>query len=509
MDYSYGIQISSQKWPKGIALICDGLSYTHSELNRRINQLANGLLNAGVRQKDRVAFVLQNSPPAVELYMALARIGAVAVPINTRSVGAEIAHILNDSGAKMLVYDQTYEVNVNAGINTAYVQPHCVIVGEAPDDAITGYDKLLDAPDTPPNFEVNDSDVACLLYTSGTTGKPKGVERTHGGNLINITNVLLSSPRLANDIEMYSLPISGIGYIHFLLPSLFSGATVVLLPKFDARLAWETLVKYQVTRTFLAPTMIQSMLDIEDHSQYQLSIHTLDTAYEIPDRIRKQIVTRFGENIFHLYGLTEAQLFSPSPGAFIRTPGANGKPMGLMEYKVVDEQGNTQPTWATGELWLRGPSVMKGYYGNQVATADVLHSGWLKTGDLGFLDENQDFYFTGRRKEIIKSGGFNVDPTEIENHLFNHPAIKEAAVIGTPNDLWGEAVIAFIVRRPETSISDIELAEFCRQSLSSYKIPKRFLYVAEIPKNATGKIERARLRELAALPENEIKKNSV
>ena len=509
MDYSYGIQISSQKWPKRIALICDGLSYTHSELNRRINQLANGLLNAGVRKKDRVAFVLQNSPPAVELYMALARIGAVAVPINTRSVGAEIAHILNDSGAKMLVYDQTYEVNVNAGINTAYVQPHCVIVGEAPNDAITGYDKLLDAPDTPPNFEVSDSDVACLLYTSGTTGKPKGVERTHGGNLINITNVLLSSPRLANDIEMYSLPISGIGYIHFLLPSLFSGATVVLLPKFDARLAWETLVKYQVTRAFLAPTMIQSMLDIEDHSQYQLSIHTLDTAYEIPDRIRKQIVTRFGENIFHLYGLTEAQLFSPSPGAFIRTPGSNGKPMGLMEYKVVDEQGNTQPTSVTGELWLRGPSVMKGYYGNQVATADVLHSGWLKTGDLGFLDENQDFYFTGRSKEIIKSGGFNVDPAEIENHLFNHPAVKEAAVVGTPNDLWGEAVIAFIVRRPETSISDIELAEFCRQSLSSYKIPKRFLDIAEIPKNATGKIERARLRELAALPKNEIKKNSV
>ena len=180
-----------------------------------------------------------------------------------------------------------------------------------------------------------------------------------------------------------------------------------------------------------------------------------------------------------------------------------------MEYKVVDEQGNTQPTRATGELWLRGPSVMKGYYGNQVATADVLHSGWLKTGDLGFLDENQDFYFTGRRKEIIKSGGFNVDPTEIENHLFNHPAVKEAAVVGTPNDLWGEAVIAFIVRRPETSISDIELTEFCRQSLSSYKIPKRFLNIAEIPKNATGKIERARLRELAALPENEIKKNSV
>ena len=505
MDYSYGIQISSQKWPQGIALICGAITYTHFELNRRINQLANGLLKAGVRQKDRVAFVLQNSPPAVELYMALARIGAVAVPINSRSVGAEIAHILNDSGAKMVVYDQLYEVNVNAGINTASLKPKCVIVGQAPNDIVTSYEKLLDTADTLPYVEVNDSDVACLLYTSGTTGKPKGVERTHGGNLINITNVLLSSPRLASDIEMYSLPISGIGYIHFLLPSLYSGATVVLLPKFDPRLAWETLVKYQVTRAFLAPTMIQSMLDIEDNSNYRLSLHTLDTAYEIPDRIRKQIVSRFGENIFHLYGLTEAQLFSPSPGAFIKTPGANGKPMGLMEYKVVDEHGNTQPTKATGELWLRGPSVMKGYYGNPAATADVLHGDWLKTGDLGFLDENQDFYFTGRRKEIIKSGGFNVDPAEIENHLFNHPAVKEAAVVGTPNDLWGEAVIAFIVRRPETSISDIELADFCRQSLSSYKIPKRFLHIDEIPKNATGKVERARLRELASLLGKEVK----
>jgi acyl-CoA synthetase (AMP-forming)/AMP-acid ligase II len=499
MDYSYGVAVAARKWPHQRALVCADASISFKALDLRINRLACGLVARDVRAGDRVAFLLQNTIEAVELYMALARMGAVAVPINNRSVGAEIAYLLDDSGACLLVYDPAFEAAVESAMAELQAPPPVLCsTGPSRRDAVLPYESLLHGSGAAPPASVQDTDTACLLYTSGTTGKPKGVERTHGANLVNITNVLLAAPRAPGDVEMFSLPISGIGYIHFLLPSLCAGATVVLLRKFDAQEAWLTLVRHQVTRAFLAPTMLQSMLEVPGHEQHGLALQTLDTAYEIPERLRREIVQRFGTNVFHMYGLTEAQLFYPDPGAFLRKPGSNGKPMGLLEYRVVDDEGrDVQNDTRVGELWLRGPSLMKGYFGNPAATADALRNGWLRTGDLGYLDADSDFHFVGRRKEIIKSGGYNVDPMEVENHLCNHPLVRDAVVVGVPDERWGEVVVAFVVLRPGSQIEDAEIADFCRGALSSYKIPKHFFRTDTVPRNATGKAERARMRSAA------------
>lgn len=494
MDYAYGLSVAARKWPRRTALVCGDLRIGYAELDARVDRRAAGLHARGVDRGATVASLFLNTHHAVELYLALARIGAVLVPINPRAVAPEIVHVLDDAQCRWLVHDPEFDAVARSACRDAALQVQRIRPA-ADDDAIDWNACSADAPFAG-RRAIGGEEVACILYTSGTTGKPKGVVRTHAANLFNVMNVMIAAPRAEADVELFTLPISGIGTVHFLLPSLYSGATVVLLRKFDARHAWRLLASESVTRAFLAPTMIHAMLDLPPHECAAPALRTVDTAYEIPDRLRARIVERFGTNVFHMYGLTEAQLFLPSPGAFVAKPGANGKPMGLMEFRVAGPDGVELPPATVGELQLRGPSAMAGYHRNPEATDRTVVDGWVRTGDLGFVDDDGDFHFTGRLKEIIKTGGYNVDPLEVENVLHDLDEVAAAAVVGVPDPYWGEAVVAFLVA-PQTC-DDRTVLEHCRGRLSGYKVPKHLLRIDALPVNPTGKIERGTLRREAA-----------
>jgi len=499
VDYSYPIRVAANKYPGRIAVIYRDQAITYAELDGNIDKLANSLLRLGLAGT-RVASILLNEPITLYLYMALARIGALNIPINVRLTAEEKEYVIRDSGATTLVADGQFlaETMQLRGRVAELQQIIAVHRNDTTDATLLTMDELLESGSPEIALSnVGEDSVATIMYTSGTTGFPKGVMRTHRANLWNAVNSALGSPRLPRDIELFNLPIFGIGFLHFAMPVLLAGATLILDRVFQAERVWRLIEERRVTRTFLAPTMIDSMLLQPDQEQYDTSsLEIIYTAYEFPERLRTRAIERFGDRFVYMYGLTEAQLTCAQLGEFARKPTSVGKPMGLMRIQIVNEQGQLVPAGQIGEIALEGPSTMSGYYKLPDATNAALKDGWVLTGDLGYLDTEHDLHYTGRKKEIIKTGGFSVDPVEVENVILSLPAVREVAVIGVPDEHWGEMVVAYVVQSPGAEVTEAELVAFCKNRIADFKIPKKVVFIAELPKNPTGKVERGRLRQL-------------
>ena len=461
MDWSFPLRAACERNPRRIALRHRGTSITFARLEERVAELAGGLAERGLAG-GTIAWRLENVPDAIALSMALARTGSVSVPVNGRLTEAEVAFILEDASVTALLGDES---EVPAG------EPR---------------------PDWP---DVPDDAVASLLYTSGTTGFPKGVVRTHRANAWNVVNSALGSPRTPEDVELFNLPTFGIGLLHFAIPALLGGATVVLDGSFSAPRAWELLERERATRTFLAPTMLSAMLDVPGQASVDLpDLETVYTAYEFPEPLRARALDRFGDRFVYMYGLTEAQLTCTRPGEFTAKPGSVGGAMGALRVRIVE------PDDGVGEIALQGPATMTGYHGRPEETAAALRDGWVLTGDLGRIDDDGDLHYVGRAKEMIKTGGFSVDPREAERALLAQDAIAEAAVVGVPDEHWGEMVTAFVVAREGATLAEADVLDRCRGTLAGYKLPKRVVVLDALPVNATGKVERGRLRDLAQTP---------
>jgi acyl-CoA synthetase (AMP-forming)/AMP-acid ligase II len=460
-----------------------GTELTFSELERRIAALAGGLRRVGA-SGHTVAWMLANAPEAVEVSMALARIGAVSVPLNSRLELEEIDFILLDSGADRLIVDPSLSAAARelAGRSQA--------LGAA-DELRAGAEGGWSERPVPP---VPDDRIATVLYTSGTTGVPKGVMRSHRANAWNVMNSALGSPRSPADVELFNLPAFGIGLLHFAIPALLGGATLVLDDTFVAERAWELLEDEAATRTFLAPTMISSMLDVEGHPRFGLeALRIIYTAYEFPEPMRTRALERFGDRFVYMYGLTEAQLTCARREQFARHPDNVGTAMGAMRVRILDSERRPVQTGEVGEIALYGPATMDGYLNRPEETDQSLRDDWVLTGDLGWLDSDGDLHYGGRLKEMIKTGGFSVDPVEVERVLTSIDGIEAAAVIGVPDPHWGEMVVGYVVSAGE--LDEATVIRACRAQLAGFKVPKRVMFVDSLPVNATGKIERGRLRE--------------
>jgi acyl-CoA synthetase (AMP-forming)/AMP-acid ligase II len=496
MDYSYPIRVATNKFPTRTALVFREEQATYEDVERNVNKLANALLNLGLAGQ-RVASILLNEPITVYLYMALSRIGATSVPINVRLTQEEKEYIVRDSGATVLVADPDHLAEaIRLGDRVPELRS-LFSTEEVGHSSMGNLRSLSDkGSEQEVEREVEESSISTVMYTSGTTGFPKGVVRTQRSNLWNVVNSALGSPRVPEDIELFNLPIFGIGFIHFAMPALLAGATVILDQMFHPERVWRLLKQYSVTRTFLAPTMVDSMLSIPGHERFDLSaLEIIYTAYDFPERLRARALERFGNRFVYMYGLTEAQLTSARPGEFARDPTNAGKPMGLMRIKIVAEDGQTLSPGGVGQIAFEGPSSMAGYHGLPDATAEALREGWVHTGDLGYLDAENNLHFAGRKKEIIKTGGFSVDPVEVENVLLGLDGVREAAVVGVPDEHWGEMVVAFAVASSGIEVSESEIISFCKDRLADFKVPKKVLLIDELPKNPTGKVERGRLRQ--------------
>ncbi|CAB4877893.1 unannotated protein [freshwater metagenome] len=485
MDWSYPLLAACERHPRRTAIRHRGSALTFGELEERITRTASALHAVGAGGR-AVGWLLPTAPAAIEISMGLARAGALAVPLNPRLNAAEIAFICSDSKVEVLIVGPEFAALAEAVVALTDSPPRVFTAQEL--------DAHADPASSPDGWLIDDDAPATVTYTSGTTGLPKGVVRTHRANAWNVMNSALGSPRTSTDVELFTLPAYGIGLLHFAIPVLLGGAMLVLDDEFDAARTWRLLAEERATRAFLAPTMMSSMLEVPGHEDLDLSaLEVIYTAYEFSARLRERALGRFGDIFVSMYGLTEAQLTCAAVGDLTRKPGSVGTAMGAARMRVVAEDGTPLPAGEVGEIALHGPSVMSGYHRRPEDTAAALRDGWLHTGDLGFIDADGDLHYAGRSKEMIKTGGFSVDPREVEQVLLGIPGIEQAAVLGIADEHWGEMVIAIVA--PTGAVDAAAITSACRERLAGFKVPKRIHELDVLPVNATGKVERGRLRE--------------
>ena len=474
------------------AVRMDGLVLSYAGLWEAAGRMTSLLLSAGIGSGDRVAVMLPNVPAfPVAFYGALGA-GGVVVPVNPLLKSRELAYHLRDSGAKILL--AWHAVAGEAGKGAAETGVQLIVVSEPAASAL-----LADVAAVDGAVERAGGDDAVILYTSGTTGRPKGAELTHAGLTRNAeltaTTLLNAGP---SDVIMGCLPLfHSFGLTCALNVTIISGATLTLLPRFDPGTALEIIERDKVTIFEGVPTMYAAML--HDPASVRADTSSLRVCISggaaMPVQIMRRFEQAFGCVILEGYGLSETSPVASfnHPGK-VRKPGSIGIPIVGVQMRVVGLSGTEVPAGEVGEVLIAGHNVMKGYWGKPEATAEAITDGWFRTGDLGRADEDGYFYIVDRKKDMIIRGGFNVYPREVEEVLYEHPAVAEAAVIGIPHDRLGEEVGAAVALKPGATATPAELRAFARDQMASHKYPRHVWLVPELPKGPTGKILRREIQ---------------
>ncbi len=484
---------------EGVYEAANGRRLTYRALNERANQVANQLGFGGVAPGDRVALLLGNGTEFLECFFGAAKIGAVTVPLNTRLVAEEYAFILGDAGAATLVFDEAF-ADVAAELRSRE-EPVAVTtwlqVGGTPAEGAIAYDEWRSAGDTAePATGAGGEDLLFIMYTSGTTGLPKGVMHSHDTIVAMLMTVTASVDAHHGDRYLNALPLFHVGALSPVLFQVFVGGTVVLQRAFDPLEAWQLIGNEQVTSTLLVPAMLQFMLATYDETTHDpASLRwVLSGAAPVPVSLI-ETYTGMGIEIHQVYGLTEtagcACVISAEDAP--DHVGSTGKAFFLTDVRVVDENGTDCPPGVPGEVLVSAPHVMVGYWNRPDATAEAIVDGWLHTGDVATVDENGFVTIVDRIKDMVISGGENVYPAEIENVLLGHEKILDVAVVGIPSAKWGESPLAVVVRGDETLTAD-EVIAHCRGRLAPFKTVKAVEFVDVIPRNPSGKVLKRELR---------------
>lgn len=491
--------------PSKLALVdvATGGRFTFADLDRRALACAAVLRQTlGLARGDRVGILAANRVEYLDVFFAAAKSGAVVVPLNTRLTAHELEHIVRDSGLRALVYDEASAGTVDALRATVAVE-HWVAL-DRPAGTDLAYTRLLTVRRPPFAAERSvPEDVYALLYTSGTTGRPKGVMIPHRMIAWNGYNTVACWQLRDDDVSPVFTPMYHAGGLTVLLvPMVAIGGTTVLHKGFDAGEVWRTVARERCTIVFGVPTIWKMLMDAPEFSTADLSSVRLlmSGGAPLPEYIARAYQRR-GLVFKQGYGLTEVGVncFAITVEDSIRRPTSIGRPLMMTEARLVDDAGADVAADEVGELLLRGPHVCLGYWNNAEATAAALdREGWFHTGDLARVDEDGFFYIAGRRKDMFISGGVNIYPAEIESELVRHPAIADAAVAGVPHATWGEVGVAFIVVRAGRDVEPEALAAFLEGRLARYKIPKQFVRVDALPRTEYGKVQKARLVEQLA-----------
>jgi fatty-acyl-CoA synthase len=468
----------------------EGERQTYGELDDRAGRWAAVFTERGIGRGDRVAFLGENQPAFVEVLFGAARVGVVFVPVNTRLAAPEVAHILADSGARLLVHDE----RAAAVATEAAGDLSRILVGAEADAALAAVEPAPEAPG------VGLDDPAAILYTSGTTGRPKGAVLTHGNLTWNSLNTLVDADIVSTDVALVISPLFHAASLGMgLLPVLLKGGTVVLERAFDAGRALRIIDEHRVTMLSGVPTTYQFMAEHPDWASTDLSTLAKLTCggSPVPTRVLEAFEAR-GLSFSQGYGMTET-----SPGATYlpatRTRakmGSAGQPHFFTEVRVVDENGQSLEPGEIGEIQVRGPNVTPGYHGNPAATAEAFTAdGWFRTGDLGSFDDDGYLFVADRLKDMIISGGENIYPAEVEDLILGLDEVTGAAVIGIPDERWGETPWAVVTLRPGAELTTERLAEHLNGRIARYKIPKNVVVVDELPRTASGKVKKLDLRK--------------
>lgn len=478
-----------------------GRRFTYSQINARTNRLAQGLRAMGVKAGDRIGILLMNGAEFVETFFATAKIGATLVPLNWRLTPDELEFILKDSGTTALVFGPEFSNQVTEiqarGEKTDLA--HYIQFGGDTAPFAEDFETLTARQaEEEPTLAGSDDDLLFIMYTSGTTGLPKGVMHSHRTVFAAITNMMATNETGTDETTLLSLPLFHVGALAPAFQSIYSAARLVITRSFDPVKSWEIIRDEKITNTLLVPAMLQAMKAVFDPSKHDASSmrSMVSGAAPVPVSMIEDFA-KMGISINQVYGMTE----TCGPGCLIlgedaaARPGFTGKGYFYTDIRITAPDGSECPPGVSGEVCMRAPNNMVGYWNRPDATAETIKDGWLHSGDVGIADEEGYVKIVERLKDMLISGGENVYPAEIENVLLGHPAVIDAAVIGIPSEKWGESAMAVCVCAPDMKVSGEDLMALSREKLAGFKCVKHVEFTDIIPRNPSGKILKRALRE--------------
>lgn len=492
------------------AVIFEDQRYTYADLDALIRGFVASLPSLGVGPGDRVALVLPNCLHSIVCYLGIIRAGAIALPLNIRLKPSEMRFMFEDAAPKAVIVHHTLREQVNEALDGFPPIPRLGVGFE--DEQYNSIDRVVRASSPlPPNDAANPpnagetpslrgDDTAAIIYTSGTTGLPKGAMITHGNVLFNITATIAGHGFRADDIHLLIVPLFHVTGLNTIMPTAFyQGATLVVSGDPNPTSVVALIERHGCTTVFTVPTtaiLLVQTPGIADHPLPSLRLIAYSGA-PMPVRAISRLRELFPDKLLHnFFGLTETTSCTtvlPSDQALLR-PESIGRLVPGLQAKIVDEDGNPLTPGLVGELLIKGPSIVKGYYNRPEATAEAIVDGWLHTGDTAFIDSDGYIFLQGRKKEMLIVAGENVYPVEVENVLTRHPAVAEAAVIGEPHPIFGEVVKAVVVLRAGEEPNPRDLKRYCADQLASYKVPQTFEFRDALPRNPSGKVVKRALR---------------
>jgi len=484
-----------------VSYIFEGQEITNVQMDRTANKFGNALTKLGVSKGDRVIMQMPNCPEVLQAFQAIWRIGAIAVPINYLVGQEEINFIYKDSGVHTVITSPEYVDKVKTAQSKSGAVKNIVMVSDGEQEGTYHFQKLVtENSDKLEMMQTADDDVATMIYTSGTTGTPKGVMLTHAG-LAYSARMQQESTNLQQDlVSLAVLPLC-----HSFGVAMMNGSflrlqgKVIIMKQFNLEQLFANIDRYKVQSVPIVPTMIVYMLMFPDYAKYDIRSVKYWVCGSAPLSLDtwKQFKERFGAEIGEGWGLTEAGANNATNiGQAVIKPGSIGRPMKGMEMKIFDNSDKEVPQGQEGEIVLRGPMVMKGYWNMPEATADVILNGWLHTGDIGYVDADGYFYITDRKKDIIIKGGENISPRVIEEVLYTHPAVSEASVIGIKDKVYGEDIKAFVTLKSGQTATPEDILEYCKGKLKKFFVPKEVVILNAMPKTLVGKILKKELRKM-------------
>jgi long-chain acyl-CoA synthetase len=476
---------SAERDPDHVAVRLDDVELTYRQLDGASAHVAGMLKEHGVSRGDRVGIMLPNVPYFPVCYYGVLRAGGVVVPMNVLLKRREVAFYLRDPEAKLLFAWKDFADDATAGAQDAGAECLVVTPGE--------FEQSVGAAAPEPEIaDVDDSDTAVILYTSGTTGTPKGAELTHANLLRNCSIAAGLFDMGSHSVTLGALPLfHSFGQTCSMNATISAGGTLTLIPRFDPGKALEIIQRDRVNVFQGVPTMYGAMLHHPERDRYDTSTVELCASggSAMPVELLRGFEEAFDCKVLEGYGLSESSpVASFNHADRERKAGSIGTPIEGVEMKVVDDDGNDLEQGEVGEIVIRGHNVMKGYWNRPDATEETIRDGWLHTGDMARVDEDGYFFIVDRKKDMIIRGGYNVYPREIEEVLYEHPAVREAAVVGVPDDQLGEEVAAAVALKDGCETTSDELREFVKEQVAAYKYPRKVWFVDDLPKGPTGKI---------------------
>jgi acyl-CoA synthetase (AMP-forming)/AMP-acid ligase II len=495
------LSVHASAHPDKPALICGEEIVTYRDYDERSNRAARVLTQIGVQPGDRVAVMSFNSVAGFEVSVGLRRASAVGVPVNFRLRGPELAYIVQDSGARAVCTGPDFVEHMEAA--RRYIEGSPVFValgdGKTPPGWLRMQELTAEQPAIPLSTADEETAGAAMIYTSGTTGHPKGAYRPDGVSLDAIVQIIQIFGIRGDDVHLMAGPgyHSAVGAFNLLTG--VCGGTIVIMPKFDPEQALALIDRHKVTTTYMAPTLLHRIMDLPDEVRARYDVSSIRGlilgAAPCPFSLKERAVKYFGETLYEFYGATETGFnLVLRPEDQLRKPGSAGKPPDGNEILLLDDAGNPVPDGAPGELWVRN-TWLAGYYNKPDATARSMRDGYFSVGDIAYRDQEGYYYICDRKIDMIISGGVNIYPAEVEACLHAHPAVRDVAVIGVPDDEWGESVKAVVALQPGVTVTDQELIAWCRERNADYKRPRSVDFVDELPRDQAGKLLKRQIRE--------------